>query len=267
MPNPLAQLSSDPLPLTLPKGLILDFGGVIVESQTPAGWNEKVADEIFEILGGKFVTRERIALDVLAGETAAKLWRDAMSRPAHPRELTHEGYVLDFIAADWPSEAQQILRSFAPRICYLVSDTQAVRTLRDGIAEVLAWCHEVGIPVAIASNALSGEVHRDFLERAGLSRFVRAEIYSDEAGVRKPNPELLWRAADGIEVGIGECWYVGDRLVRDVLAGVRAGAGKTVLTPVPGAPERPYDVQVEADIVVDDPVGLLELMKDLVRRR
>lgn len=262
-------------------GLILDFGGVIVQSAKGEGWEEKVTDLIGGILHGTdtdtvsptdadanatrspLVSRETIVADVVAGETAVKLLRNALSRPRFPEEVSHESYVLDFIAADWPDEARELLQPHAAEICYSVGINQEVRTLRTGIVELLAWCKETGIPVSIASNALSGQVHRDFLAEHSLSEYFVAEIYSDEAGVRKPNPHLIWQAAEAINVPVEECWYVGDRIDRDVLCGVRAGVGATVLTPVPGASTRPFTVLAEPTYTFDDPAGLLNHLQGL----
>lgn len=242
---------------THPTGLILDFGGVIVQSESNDSWAESVADLMEEIIGVGTVPRKRIIDNVQTGETAAKLWRDAMSRPRFPKELDHETYVTDFIAADWPEDLRDQLASHASRICYAVSHHRENRTLRNGITELLSWCREQSIPLSIASNALSGQVHRDFLAQHDLGRFFVAEIYSDEAGVRKPNPELIWKAADAINVPVEQCWYVGDRIERDVLCGERAGVGATVLTPAPSAPMRPFRIHSEPDHTFPDPLGLL----------
>ena len=109
-------------------GLILDFGGVIVQSAKGEGWEEKVTDLIEDILQGTnsdtdsparsdvteskapLVSRDTIVADVIAGETAVKLLRNALSRPRFPEEVSHESYVLDFIAADWPDEARELLQ-------------------------------------------------------------------------------------------------------------------------------------------------------------
>lgn len=262
-------------------GLILDFGGVIVQSAKGEGWEEKVTDLIEDILQGTnsdtdsparsdvteskapLVSRDTIVADVIAGETAVKLLRNALSRPRFPEEVSHESYVLDFIAADWPDEARELLQPHASEICYSVGINQEIRTLRTGIVELLAWCKETGIPVSIASNALSGQVHRDFLAEHGLSDYFVAEIYSDEAGVRKPNPQLIWQAAEAIGIPVDQCWYVGDRIDRDVLCGVRAGVGATVLTPVPGASTRPFTVLAEPTYTFDNPAGLLNHLQGL----
>ncbi|WP_182354312.1 HAD family hydrolase [Flaviflexus huanghaiensis] len=244
-----------------PDGLILDFGGVISLSRKNAGWQRIVASSVWDLVRTDDLSVARIADDVSAADTAYSLWRDAMSRPADPSEISHEAYVHDFMAADWPAMARNRLVGHESEICQMVSTVQVTRTVRPGIARLLKWCDEHDLPVAVASNALSGSVHRATIEQFGFSHLILGQVYSDEAAVRKPNPALIHRAADLLGLTADRCWYVGDRVDRDILCGHRAGVAATILIPVPGAPPRPFPVPVEPDATLRDPgelVGLLE---------
>lgn len=256
-------IHSDTLPK--PAALLLDFGGVLVTSARPDSWEHTVAKTIVTVLDGHPQTPplNRISADVLAGATAAKSWRNAMSRPFAPEELSHQTYVLDFIAADWPASVRQALTSHCATICYAVNAAAEDRVLRSGSAELLHFAAEQQLPVVVVSNALSGAVHRDFLAEAGLTEFVTAELYSDELGIRKPNPELLLRGAQAAGVAVGECWYVGDHLDRDVLCGTRAGIGVNVLMDDPARATRPFPVPVQEDLRVADPAALLAVLQQL----
>jgi FMN phosphatase YigB (HAD superfamily) len=248
--------------LHLPKGLLLDFGGVIVDSTKPPRWQERVTDEMIRLVGMEGLPdRARVLADVTAGALAAGLWRNAMSRPMHPRELGQREYVMDFIAADWPVPARAAIEPHIAEICYLVSSTKESRQLRPGIQELLEWSGSVGIPVAIVSNAMCGKVHRDYLDQIGLSSFFVAELYSDEVGLRKPNPDFMLQGSAALGLGIGDCWYVGDHLDRDVLCGIRAGTGANVLMPSPGSSAKPFEVPVTADMTVGSPQDLLDVLR------
>lgn len=122
-----------------------------------------------------------------------------------PAEVTHEGYVDDFLAADWPSQTRSLLRGYESSLCASVSRHEVIRSLRPGTVDLLRWGREAGLPVGIASNALSGSVHRAFLADHGLSDLIDAEVDSDEAGVRKPNPSLIHRAADVLGLPTASC--------------------------------------------------------------
>lgn len=246
-----------------PRALLLDFGGVIVNSEKPAGWQETVAHQLRERIGSRHLPdHARMVADITAGATAAALWRNAMSRPRYPVELDQRSYVMDFIAADWSYAARAAIEPHVAAICYAVSAEKETRTLRDGIVELLQWSRDAQMPVAVVSNAMCGQVHRDYLREAGLADFFVAELYSDEEGIRKPNPDFMLRGARAVDAAIGDCWYVGDHLDRDVLCGVRAGVGATVLMPSPGSAARPYAVPVTADITTPTPRGLWQLLRD-----
>lgn len=261
----LPKMTTSTHDLPIPKALLLDFGGVLVTSRRPDNWQRIVAETIVTLLDGhpQTPTVERITADVAAGALAAKSWRNAMSRPFAPAELSHESYVLDFIAADWPDAVRRALQPHSAAICYAVNDAAEHRTLRDGSVELLRWAAQRQLPVVVVSNALSGAVHRDFLAAAKLTEFLTAELYSDELGIRKPNPHLLIQGAQAAGVPVSECWYVGDHLDRDVLCGTRAGIGVNVLMDDPAKSERPFSVPVTEDLAVADPAELLTILQSL----
>jgi FMN phosphatase YigB (HAD superfamily) len=98
-----------------------------------------------------------------------------------------------------------------------------------GIREALAAASGAGIPLAVVSNTLSGAAHRDFLAKVGMSEIFGSQVYSDEAGVRKPNPQMIWNATDELGVPPETCWFVGDTPRRDILCARRADVAKAIL--------------------------------------
>ncbi|MCM0678884.1 HAD family hydrolase, partial [Micromonospora phytophila] len=117
------------------------------------------------------------------------------------------------------------------------------------------------LPMAVVSNTLCGAAHRDFLAAAGLAGLFVAQFYSDEAGVRKPNPELAHRAARAVGVPVGGCWFVGDSLHRDVVCARRAGVGATILMRSPRTDRDGPLPGVVPDAVVEDGHGLVALLE------
>ena len=80
---------------TLPKGLLLDFGGVIVNSEKPANWQQLVADEFLALVGSEpMVSRDRLIADITAGAVAAGLWR-ICHVPATPSQGTGSAHLRD----------------------------------------------------------------------------------------------------------------------------------------------------------------------------
>jgi N-acetyl-D-muramate 6-phosphate phosphatase len=249
--------------LTRPAALLLDFGGVVVATTGRPTWAHDLATELHTALtaaGCAELSVEHIQADLVAGSTADWHWKNAMSRPAAPKEMTYRRFWTEFVAADWPQAALAWVTAQAEPLCHRLGQLKQDRVTREGMAELLDCCDELGVPVAIVSNALSGAVHRDYMAEHGLDKRVAVQVYSDEVAVRKPNPEMIRIAARALDTDPANCWYVGDNYDRDVLCGRRAGAGGVVLMEARGTYDRPYVVHAEPDAVVADPHGLRELL-------
>jgi len=252
--------------LIKPRGLLVDFGGVIVETAGKPGWQAKLADLVHTRLaeagaGARELTVAAIERDIREGAKADSRWKDAMSRPFAPAELTYEEFWEGFVAGDWPAAAHAYVRDNAKELCREMGEMKQDRATRDGFIEVLDFADAASIPVVIVSNTLMGQVHRDYLTRHNLTdRFVE-QIYSDEVRVRKPNPEMIHLGAKAIGETAATCWYVGDNFDRDVLCGVRAGVGGNILMEARSTYDQPYELAVQADAIVADPWGLLGLLK------
>jgi FMN phosphatase YigB (HAD superfamily) len=112
----------------------------------------------------------------------------------------------------------------------------------------------------VVSNTLSGAAHRDFLAKAGVGGLFAAQIYSDEAGVRKPNPQMIWSATHELGVPAQGCWFVGDSRRRDVLCARRAEVAAAVLMRSPRTDREDPAGWPEPDAVVPDGFGVRELL-------
>lgn len=103
-------------------------------------------------------------------------------------------------------------------------------------------------------------MHRDFLTRTGVADRFAAQFYSDEEGIRKPNPELALRAAMAVAVNPAQCWFVGDTRSRDILVARRAGLGAAILMRSLRAEPAPHRDGSEPDAEVADPRELHTLV-------
>lgn len=205
--------------------LLLDFGGVIAEGAAPRP-PEARSDLILRLynLTEGALTPGDISRSLVTGEAAVSAWRE--QDPFE--ELSHEDFWLRFFCADWPLHAREAVRGQASRLAHAWAYNPGWM-LRPGIPEAVLAAVDAGMPRAVVSNTICGAAHRDFLKRVGLAEYLPVQIYSDEAGVRKPNPEMIWRAARELGVPPEECWFVGDSYQRDVACARRANAGKAVL--------------------------------------
>ena len=259
---------------SVPRALLLDFGGVLVEGEHRTGWHELLAETVHTLLRSRLPIAPAISTvtaDLLAGAAAYGRWCDAMCRPYAPTELSHEQFWSDFVASDWPAAAREVVLGHATTLCHRLGEVYHAWQVRPGVADLLAEAAAGGVLLAVVSNTLYGSAHRDFLERAGLADRFSVQLYSDEVGVRKPNPELILRATRAMGVAPEEAWFVGDTLSRDVLCGRRARVAMTVLM---HSSRTDYDLLAPAarpDYVVADAYELRALLgqdvEDTARHR
>lgn len=213
--------------LRRPKALLLDFGGVIVAAPTLPPAPVELTTRIHRLIDG-VLPRERIERDLIEGARAYSRWRDDVSIQGKPSELAHAQVFDNFITPTWPDTARERVRHETADLCYAWTYRPGWEVL-PGIHELLDAAESAGIPCAIVSNTLCGAAHRDFLTRIGLDDKFAIQIYSDELGIRKPNPEMAWITARELGVPIEDCWFIGDSLSRDIACARRAGCGSAIL--------------------------------------
>lgn len=235
-----------------PEAVLLDFGGVLADAPPRADPPELVL-RLYNLTQGRLQPGQ-IQRSLIDGAAAWARWRDE----DWPDELPQAEVWERFVIAGWPPLAQALVRPAIPRLSYdwAWRDGWA---LRPGIPEALADFAAAGIKLAVVSNTLSGAAHRDFLAKAGVGRLFTAQIYSDEAGVRKPNPQMIWSATDALGVAPPRCWFVGDSRRRDILCARRADAGAAIL--MPSGRRDAGDAWPEPDVVVADGHALRALLR------
>jgi len=237
-----------------PGGLLLDFGGVLADAPPQRTAPPGLVLRVYNLVGGS-LTPGRIQRSLTDAAAAYAAWRDE----DWPDELSQAEVWERFVLPGWPPSAQVPVRGAVRRLSYdwAWRDGWA---LRPGIPEALAAATEAGIPLAVVSNTISGAAHRDFLDKAGISRLFAAQIYSDEAGVRKPNPQMIWNATDVLGVPPEACWFVGDSRRRDILCARRADVAKAILMRSPRTGREDAGCWPDPDETVDDGFGLRDLL-------
>ena len=245
--------------LPTPAGMLLDFGGVIIETtKRPTGRDEMVThlDGLLQRVGLS-VDPGALRGSLDAGLAGLKAWKNASSRRQHPRELTHREIVGDFLASELPPAARAVLVGQAAEVLETMGALISDHHLRPSIPELIAECQARRIRLGVVSNAHSGRHHRAILDRLGLADFFAVQVYSDEVGIRKPHPGMIELAAQALGVPVDQCWYVGDTQDRDLVAGRRAGVGAVLITRTRHTDNPPFTVTETADGVYDTPEGVL----------
>ena len=168
------------------------------------------------------VAGHRAGLDALGrgSETAAEALTARYLREAqlHDWEAVEE--------VEYPS----LVRTMLADVGVDVDDDELVRFLE---SEHAAWAparkvgsmsealldalHDRGLRTGLVSNAWDPRwlLERD-LEEMGLLARLDAVVFSSDVGVRKPRPEIFYRALDELGVDPSRAVFVGDRLEADI---------------------------------------------------
>jgi HAD superfamily hydrolase (TIGR01549 family)/HAD superfamily hydrolase (TIGR01509 family) len=262
--------SSPPSPPTglqrRPVGLLLDFGGVLFQTTKRPTGRRDAAAILSAVLqhAGHDVSADRMHRSLDAGLRALKDWKNSAGRRREPAELAPREIWTDFLASDLPDAVRATLAADAAGLLDRITPLLSDHDVRPGALELLQTAALLGVRVGIVSNAHSGRAHRALLAQHGLADFIAVQVYSDEVGMRKPHPRMITLAADALGTTAGQCWYVGDTLDRDVVAGRRAAVGAVVLTRSKHTDEPPYPVEDIADAVYDTPAGLVPVLRDSI---
>jgi HAD superfamily hydrolase (TIGR01549 family) len=237
-----------------PGALLLDFGGVLADSPAQRAAPPELVLRIYNLLRGR-MNPGRIQRSLTDGAAAWARWRDE----DWPDELPQAEVWERFVIAGWPAFDQVAVRGAIKNLSYEWAwrNNWALRT---GMLSALETAAALEIPLAVVSNTLSGAAHRDFLAKTGVGHLFAVQIYSDEAGVRKPNPQMIWSATDEMAVSPRTCWFVGDSRRRDILCARRADVARAVLMPSARTATEDPDRWPEPDDTVTDGHGLAALL-------
>jgi putative hydrolase of the HAD superfamily len=95
----------------------------------------------------------------------------------------------------------------------------------DGAVETIEALARVGVPAALICDTglTPGRVVREHLARIGILDGLRAQLFSDEVGVPKPDERIFRAALDALGVAGAGVWHVGDLLRTDVAGARRMG--------------------------------------------
>lgn len=259
-PAPIAFEPIAPALAARPEALLLDFGGVVFETEKLPEGRRRAAELVSERLSraGHDVDAAAVAASMAAGLDALKHWKHAMSRTLAPVELTHRELWEDFLLSDQPEAVRATAAGDGRELMAAINPLLSDHRVRPGAAELVRLARELGVRVGIVSNAHSGLSHRNLMRRFGLD--VDVQLYSDEVGIRKPHPGMITRAAAALGTTPERCWYVGDTQDRDVQAGRRAGTGAVILTRSKHTDSPPFPVVDKADAVFETPEGLIQVL-------
>lgn len=120
----------------------------------------------------------------------------------------------------------------------------------EGAKGALAALKKRGLALCVVSNTMRtpGVVLRKILDRYGLLGFFDVLTFSDEVGIRKPDPEIFFMTLRRVGVAAEEAVHVGDDWTLDVQGARAAGMRVIHVASDGGAPGA--DEQGGADAVI-----------------
>ncbi len=120
-----------------------------------------------------------------------------------------------------------------------------------------------GLKLGLVANAWPepGSLLRRELERTGVAERIDCAVFSDEAGARKPEPQIFLRALSELGAAPGEALFVGDRLRDDI--GGAAALGMTTVQALWFAADASGDVSATPDFQAFTQMDVLNIVDRL----
>jgi putative hydrolase of the HAD superfamily len=164
----------------------------------------------------------------LSGRRLAGIW-------VEERDVPVRGYVTMLLEA----LDRRLLQRLEPATIDEMVEAYSIPALRvppaldPGAAAACERLVAGGITLGVVSNTMRtpGVVLRRIFEGAGLLRLFKVLVFSDECGIRKPDPEIFRLALRQIGACPEEALHVGDDTVLDVEGARQAGMGAIQVAP------------------------------------
>lgn len=192
-----------------------------------------------QILAGEGIRAGRAALEgayEASGAYLARIWSAHRDVPVRDHVRAVVAAVDPALPAKLPEAVMEALIDAYSRPALLVPPT-----IDDGALGALTALGGRGYTLAIVSNTMRtpGATLRKLLERHGLLRCFARTTFSDEVGVRKPDPGIFALTLRALGGAPETAVHVGDDTVLDVqgarAAGMRVIQVTSAVRPSPGA--------------------------------
>jgi HAD superfamily hydrolase (TIGR01662 family) len=231
------------------KAVLFDFGNTLVS--TNINWAKIVPRSLEDLraalsavpgLNGERLGRDFLFIRHLAREEGKKSLYELPATEALKRAVRLQGIELD------PEKLQQAIDAF-------FAAEEKAYPLIFGIPEVLYQLRELGLKMAVVSNATCGRLIRRALESRKLLGLFDQVTVSAEVGLRKPHPQIFKHTAERLGCLPSACAMVGDQPDTDI-EGAKACGMFTVLARFLPGPKP----AITADAVVTHPARLKEVI-------
>ncbi|CAH0990765.1 N-acetylmuramic acid 6-phosphate phosphatase [Sinobacterium norvegicum] len=164
------------------------------------------------------------------------------------RAMVSLGFDIQQDAPGFEALRQEFLALYQQHLCHRSK-------LFDGMQEVLDWCVEQRLPMAIVTNKPS-TFTLALLDKLELSHYFTSVVCPDDVSQAKPSPEPLLLAAEQLQVNAKQCLYIGDH-IRDIDAG-RAANMSTMACRYGYIEDDDSADNWLADMVIDHPLEIIQ---------
>jgi putative hydrolase of the HAD superfamily len=205
------------------QAIIFDLGGTLVEYKLPGtNWTQfeqAGAAAAFAHLirrGHKVPSRDVFVDDVV--EQVQARWQQVTDQGGNLRladvlrdVCSSHGIILS------PAHVEEAVRNY-------VTPLSAHARSLPGAKETLQTFRQRGLKIGLISNTMwPGHYHMADLARHGLAEYFHHTLFSADAGVWKPHPEIFYQSLTALKVKSNEAVYVGDFLLHDMVGAQGVG--------------------------------------------
>jgi putative hydrolase of the HAD superfamily len=199
-----------------PRAVTFDCWGTLIWEPNPGVAHTQRVSALWRAVravGRDISEEEAMAALRRAWERHVRLWQQGVASGAP--EMTR--WALEALAVPTDGVAEPLTREMAE-----ASLAQEVRML-EGARDTLERLAECGIRRALICDTgfSPGRVVRQLLDRHGLLAWLEVQVFSNEAGVPKPDPAVFRAALSALDVEPSDAVHVGD-LRRTDIAGAQA---------------------------------------------
>jgi HAD superfamily hydrolase (TIGR01509 family) len=207
------------------RAITIDFWGTLLFDPPSSDnrYKTRRMKDFESILAGAGVRASAAALDRAyeeSGSVLGRIWAKHKDVPVQEHVRAIVGAVDRDFAARLPGDVMAALVDAYARPILMVPPA-----VDDGALKALHTLEASGYKLAVVSNTMRtpGSTLRKVLERFGLLGSFAHAAFSDETGVRKPDPAIFLGALRALGAEPAAAIHVGDDAVLDVEGGRAAG--------------------------------------------
>lgn len=159
-----------------------------------------------------------------------------------------------------PDDPLERIEPVAAELTLAWSERKGRMIPKAGAEEFLVELKRRGYRLGVISNSMSSLDIPRSLDAYGWKEHFEVVVLSSSVKYRKPAPEPFLEAVRGLNIEPGQCAYLGNRILKDLVGCKRAGFALGIILEQPGGP-RPdeQDLTMQPDLVIHSLGELLEI--------